>query len=90
MNFVEEIELTKKIIETHNYDVKMVLNHLQSRKIHHTVALLIISSAFNLNREDSREILYQHSFYSKFKNEVNPFTEDLGSISIKLNNDAEE
>jgi len=85
MNFIEELNLVKKLVNDKSYDISMVLNHLEARNIHHTLALIIISSAFKINRKKSREVLYKHKYYSQFENELNPFTEDLGNISTNLN-----
>lgn len=76
MHIKEEILKAKELVRK-GYDESMLINYLAEQKTYHSLALLIFSSAFNINYETSRKEVYKHNYYSKFENESNPFNKDL-------------
>lgn len=69
---VHVIELKSKGASLSN-----IIDYLHLEKTHHIEAINLIIIAFNLNRDEAEIELYKNSFYSKMKNESNPFTEDF-------------
>ena len=82
MDIKEELLKAKELIKN-GYDESMLINYLAERKIYHSLALLIFSSAFNIDYATSREQFYKHNYYSKFEDERNPFNEDFFNIINK-------
>ena len=76
MDIKEELLKAKELIQN-GHDESMLINYLAERKMYHSLALLIFSSAFNVDYETSRDQVYKHNYYSQFEDERNPFNEDF-------------
>ena len=77
MNIRLEIKTAKIKVSEEGIIREMFVDYLASRKIYHTIAVIIFSEVYNEDEEISKGFVYDNQFYLKYKNEKNPFNDDF-------------
>lgn len=77
MNIRLEIKLAKEKVSKEGMIREMFVDYMVSKQIYHTVAVIIFSGVYGEDEETSKGFVYDNTFYSKFKNEKNPFNDDF-------------
>lgn len=85
MRIKEEIDNIRKLVIEEGYLTEMVVSYMVDKKIYHSVAVLILKDVFNYSLDYAEEIIYEHEFYAPFKNEINPFSQNI-DYNINLDN----
>jgi len=77
MSIKKEFDIVRSLVDDEGYITEMIVDHLASRKIHHSLASLILAKTFDYDISFSKEIIYKNEYYAPFKNEFNPFNKGI-------------